>query len=86
MDMGASREAQWKREKIKGACNILAQQLVKSMDWAVPVGHLPRSVDQHGLSLLDLVARERKGGPATYPKFCGAVPMGERLTPDRPPL
>jgi hypothetical protein len=29
--MGVSREAQWKRAKIKGAFNILAQQLVKSM-------------------------------------------------------
>jgi len=32
--MGVSREAQWKRAKIKGACNILAQQFVKSMGWA----------------------------------------------------
>lgn len=61
--MGVSREAQWKRAKIKGALNILAQQLVKSMGGAVPVRRLPRSVDQHGLSLRDLFTRKGKGGP-----------------------
>jgi len=58
--MGVSREAQWKRAQIKGACNILSQQLLKSMGWAGPVVHLPQSLDPQGLSLRDLFTRKRE--------------------------